>query len=89
MALIIGTIELLQVFIGLFGLKGRFFDLVAGLDFGVLGYVIVGTFLAAWGVSAAVWKFGRIEERYGRTQSLHAHEHEHEGGVSHTHRHFH
>lgn len=87
-ALIIGTIELLQVAIALLDLKGPFLDRVAGLDFGVLGYVVVGTFLAAWGVSVAVWKFGRIEERYGRVH-LHAHKHEHDSGLSHTHRHFH
>lgn len=86
--LIIGTIELLQVLIGMLDLKGRFFDIVAGLDFGVLGYVIVGTFLLAWGVSAALWKFGRIEERYGHTYPLHTHEHSHDGNVSHSHKHF-
>jgi nickel/cobalt transporter (NiCoT) family protein len=88
-ALVIGTIELLQVFIGILDLKGRFFDLVAGLDFGTLGYAIVGIFLVAWGVSAAVWKFGRIEERYGPLHPLHAHEHAHDDGLSHTHKHFH
>jgi high-affinity nickel-transport protein len=88
-ALIIGTIELLQVFIEILNLKGQFFDLVAGLDFGVLGYVIVAIFLAAWGVSAALWRFGRIEERYGHVHPLHTHEHTHESGVSHSHKHFH
>jgi hypothetical protein len=66
-ALIIGPNELLQVLIGMLDLKGPFFDLVAGLDFGILGYVIVATFLIDWGVSAAVWKFGRIEERLDTT----------------------
>lgn len=88
-ALIIGTIELLQVLIGMLDLRGRFFDLVAGLDFGLLGYVIVGIFMFAWGVSAMVWKFGRIEERYGHLHPLHAHEHVHDGGLSHSHKHFH
>ncbi len=88
-ALLIGTIELLQVFIGLLHLDGSFFDFIAGLDFGILGYVIVGVFLASWGVSVVLWKFGRIEERYGHYHPLHAHEHTHEGGVSHSHRHFH
>jgi high-affinity nickel-transport protein len=88
-ALAIGTIELLQVFIGILDLKGRFFDLVAALDFGVLGYVIVGTFLAAWGVSVAVWKLWRIEERYGHIHPFHTHEHVHDGGLSHSHKHFH
>jgi nickel/cobalt transporter (NiCoT) family protein len=88
-ALIVGTIELLQVFIGLLGLEGGFVDLVAGLDFGILGYLIVGTFLAAWGVATAVWKFGRIEERYGHVHSLHTREHTHDSGLNHTHEHFH
>jgi high-affinity nickel-transport protein len=88
-ALIIGTIEILQVFIGLLGLKGPSFDFVAGLDFGILGYVIVATFLIAWGVSATVWKFGRIEERYGHKHAAHIHEHTHNGGRSHFHKHFH
>ena len=88
-ALVIGTVELLQVFIGILDLHGRFFDLVAGLDFGVLGYAIVGIFLVAWGVSVVVWKFGRIEERYGSSYTLHAHEHAHDGGRSHVHKHFH
>jgi len=88
-ALLIGTIELLQVFIGLLDLKGRFFDPIAGLDFGILGYVIVGIFLAAWGVSAFVWKFGRIEERYGHLHRLHTHEHAHSGALNHIHKHFH
>jgi nickel/cobalt transporter (NiCoT) family protein len=88
-ALIIGTIELLQVFSRILDLKGPFVDLVAGIDFGILGYMIVGTFLLAWGISAAVWKFGRIEERFGHNHPLHSHEHIHDGGVSHTHKHFH
>ena len=33
--------------IGIFDFKGRFVEIIAGLDFGVLGYVIVGTFLFA------------------------------------------
>jgi high-affinity nickel-transport protein len=88
-AVIIGTIELLQVFIRMLGLEGRFFDFVAGLDFGILGYGIVGTFLIAWSVSTAVWKFGRIEQRYRHLHPLHAHEHAHDDGPSHSHKHFH
>jgi high-affinity nickel-transport protein len=63
--------------------------MIAGIDFGILGYVIVGIFLVAWSVSTAVWKFGRIEERYGHAHPLHTHEHAHDGGLSHSHKHFH
>jgi hypothetical protein len=35
--------------------------LIAGLDFGLLGYVIVGLFLATWASSVAVWKLGGFD----------------------------
>lgn len=60
-ALVIGSIQLLQVFIHLLHLKGNFYDAVAALDFGVLGYLIVGIFLLVWACSAALWKFQRIK----------------------------
>jgi nickel/cobalt transporter (NiCoT) family protein len=63
-ALAIGSIELLQVFAGKFGMTGPFWDELNALDFGTLGYVMVALFLAAWLISAAVWKTGRIEERW-------------------------
>jgi len=88
-ALVIGTVELMQVAIRLFDLDGAFFHRVATLDFGILGYVIVGVFLAAWGVSALVWRFGRIEERFGRLHPAHVHEHVHDSGMTHSHKHFH
>ena len=88
-ALLVGTIELLQVFIGMLDLHGRLVDAVAGLDFGVLGYLIVGLFLLAWGLSVAVWRFGRIEERYSLRSEAHSHKHTHDGGVEHSHTHLH
>ena len=62
-ALLVGTIELLQVLIGMLDLHGVIFDCVARLDFGILGYLIVGLFLGAWGLSAALWHFGQLERR--------------------------
>jgi nickel/cobalt transporter (NiCoT) family protein len=88
-ALVIGSIEGLQVMIGTMDLRGPIFDFVAGLDFGMLGYLIAGLFLAAWAASAMLWKFGRVEERYAHFHNGHAHEHTHEGGVTHHHMHFH
>jgi nickel/cobalt transporter (NiCoT) family protein len=88
-ALVIGTIELLQVLIQMLNLRGPFFDLVGGLDFGVLGYIIVGLFLVAWGLSVALWKFGRMEERYGVNHGLHSHPHRHGSGTLHAHKHVH
>lgn len=88
-ALVIGTIELLQVLVSMLKLKGSIFGYIGNLDFGVLGYVIVGLFIFAWIISVAVWKFGHIEERYGNAVTQHAHQHEHEDGTQHTHEHFH
>jgi high-affinity nickel-transport protein len=88
-ALLIGSIELLQVFGNMLGLRGDLFDFVARLDFGMLGYLIVGLFLLAWGSSVALWKFGRVEERYGRGSIPHSHLHRHEAGTHHSHQHLH
>lgn len=77
-ALVIGSIELLQVLIGIRGLKGGAYDFVASLDFGVLGYLIVGMFLLAWGVSVGWWRFGRVEQRYAARLGLHPHPHVHD-----------
>jgi high-affinity nickel-transport protein len=88
-ALMIGTIELLQVFISMARLRGPFFDFVASLDFGVLGYLIVGLFLLAWALSVAIWKFGRIEKRYAAQLGPHAHVHRHVSGTEHFHDHRH
>ena len=84
-ALLIGSIELLQVLISALALRGGLYNVIVQLDFGSLGYVIVGLFLLAWGSSVAVWKFGRIEERYGSGATPHCHTHTHNGGIEHSH----
>jgi nickel/cobalt transporter (NiCoT) family protein len=85
-ALIIGTVELLQVLIHALGLRGGTFDAIAQLDFGTLGYFIVGLFLLAWALSVAYWKLRRIETRYA---SPHSHPHSHADGFEHAHQHLH
>ena len=69
-ALGVGSIELLQVCVGLFGLRGGFFGRVAGLDFGSLGYVVVGLFLASWALSVVLWKFGGLNPLPARSAVL-------------------
>jgi high-affinity nickel-transport protein len=88
-ALVIGTIELLQVLIGMRNLHGAFFDFLANLNFGILGYLIVGMFFLAWALSVAYWKFGRIEQRYSMQGAPHAHSHVHADGSEHSHDHLH
>ncbi len=88
-ALVIGTIELLQVLIGILQIRGPFFDRIAALDFGVLGYVIVGMFLLAWALSVAYWKLGRMEQRTSLQVGPHIHIHAHADGSRHSHDHLH
>ena len=66
-ALLIGSIELLGLLAEQLGLSGGFWDWIAGLDLNVVGFVIVGMFVLTWAVALAVWRFGRIEERWAAT----------------------
>jgi high-affinity nickel-transport protein len=65
-ALGIGMIELLQVAAARLSLEGGFWSALAGLDFGRVGYLVVGLFVATWAFSLVVWKTRRIEERWGK-----------------------
>jgi high-affinity nickel-transport protein len=64
-ALVIGTIELLQVLATKLALESGFWGWLNALDFGSMGYGVVGLFVLTWAVSVTVWKRGRIEERWG------------------------
>jgi len=63
-ALIIGTIELIAVFSDKLSLTGGVWDFVSGLDLNYVGYGIVGLFVLTWALALAVWRFGRIEQRW-------------------------
>ena len=62
----IGSIEYLQVLSAHTHFHGAFWDHVNGLDFELLGYYIVGAFIAFWVASVAWYKLRRIDERYGQ-----------------------
>jgi high-affinity nickel-transport protein len=63
-ALLVGTVELLAILADKLGLSGGFWDWVTGIDLNTIGFVIVGLFIAVWVLALAVWKFGRIEQRW-------------------------
>jgi high-affinity nickel-transport protein len=63
-ALLIGMIELTAVFADRFSLTGGVFGWVSGLDLNYVGYAIVGLFVVTWILALAVWRFGRIEEKW-------------------------
>jgi high-affinity nickel-transport protein len=64
-ALLIGTIELMQVMAAKLSLDGNFWAFLDELDFGRIGYVVVGLFVLTWAASVVLWKMRRIEERWG------------------------
>ena len=63
-ALLIGTIELLGLFAGQLGWQGAFWNWIGGLNLNVVGFLLVGMFVLAWGVALLVWRYGRIEEKW-------------------------
>jgi high-affinity nickel-transport protein len=63
-ALIIGTIELLSLLGNQLGFEGPFWDWLGNLDLNILGFVIVGLFVATWVAALLIWRFGRIEEKW-------------------------
>ncbi|MBI5813578.1 MAG: HoxN/HupN/NixA family nickel/cobalt transporter [Deinococcota bacterium] len=66
-ALLIGSIELLQVLGQELEFKGRFWDWLSNLELGGLGYLLIGLFVVTWVVSYGVWRVGRLEERWGNS----------------------
>jgi high-affinity nickel-transport protein len=66
-ALIIGTIELLSIATTKLGIATGPLAAIGGLDLNVVGYAIVALFVLTWVVALAVWRFGRIEEKWSMT----------------------
>jgi high-affinity nickel-transport protein len=66
-ALIIGTVELLQVLSGQLGWSGGFWRWENSLDLNTMGFVIVGLFVLTWVVAALYWRWGNVEEKWSGT----------------------
>jgi nickel/cobalt transporter (NiCoT) family protein len=60
----IGTVEYLQVLSTHTHFHGPFWHWLNGLDFELLGYVIVGVFIAFWIGSVAWYKLRHLDDRY-------------------------
>ncbi|MFL6113322.1 MAG: HoxN/HupN/NixA family nickel/cobalt transporter, partial [Catenulispora sp.] len=63
-ALVIGTIELLSIVQDKLSLTGGLWNWVANTDLNTVGFAIVGMFALVWLAAVAVWKLGRIEEKW-------------------------
>ena len=63
-ALVIGTIELVGVIADRADITTGPLADIASIPLDYAGYAIVGLFVVAWVFALAIWKFGRIEERW-------------------------
>ena len=63
-ALIIGTIELVSIAVEKLDITSGPLAAIGSLDLNYVGYAIVGLFVVTWLTALAVWRFGRIEERW-------------------------
>jgi nickel/cobalt transporter (NiCoT) family protein len=67
-ALVIGTIELGGILAEQLNLSGSFWNWFETININLLGFIIVGMFLATWAIALSVWRFGRIEERWSASR---------------------
>jgi nickel/cobalt transporter (NiCoT) family protein len=63
-ALVIGTIELIGVFADQAKIDSGPLSAIASIPLDYAGYAIVAFFVLAWVTALAVWRFGRIEEKW-------------------------
>jgi len=66
-ALVIGSIEFCSLLAEKLGLRGGFWEWLGAIDLNTIGYLIVGLFVGTWVLALAIWRFGRIEERWTAT----------------------
>ena len=69
-ALVIGGIELTSVLAERFDITTGVVGAIASISLDNVGYAIVVVFVLTWLVSLAVWRLGRVEERWGSTPEV-------------------
>ena len=67
-AFFIGSIELLGLLGQEAGLTGGFWSFMSRFNINKAGFVIVAVFVVTWAAALAIWRFGRIEERWEADQ---------------------
>ncbi|MCU1599558.1 MAG: high-affinity nickel-transport protein [Frankiales bacterium] len=63
-AVFIGGLEIAQVFSQQLSLSGGFWDYANDFNLNRAGFLIVGIFVGVWVFALALWRFGRIEQRW-------------------------
>ncbi len=66
-ALVIGGQEVVSVVADRVGITSGPIGWIGAIDFGDLGFVVVGLFVAIWAVAVLAWKYGRVEEKWSRS----------------------
>jgi high-affinity nickel-transport protein len=56
-AFVIGGIEILSIVANQFNLTGGIWNLVTGIDFGVIGVAIIAVFFASWTISTLIYRW--------------------------------
>ncbi len=70
-AFAIGGVELIQVLAAEFGWTGTFWSSFKNLDFEVLGYFVIATFVIAWGAATGYYRYKHYDQ-VGFAQDAHA-----------------
>jgi high-affinity nickel-transport protein len=60
-AFLVGTIEVLSIISMQFNLSGGIWDYIGNLDFGVLGGIIIATFILSWVISTLIYKIKKYD----------------------------
>ncbi|MEP7025383.1 MAG: HoxN/HupN/NixA family nickel/cobalt transporter, partial [Actinomycetota bacterium] len=63
-AFFIGTVEILGLIGQETGASGGFWDFMNAFDINKAGFVIVGVFVLTWVVALAIWRFGKVEQKW-------------------------
>jgi nickel/cobalt transporter (NiCoT) family protein len=63
-AFFIGTVEILSLISQQYRLSGGFWSFMGNFDINKAGFVIVGVFVLTWTVALAIWRFGKIEQKW-------------------------
>jgi high-affinity nickel-transporter, HoxN/HupN/NixA family len=69
-ALVVGVIVLIGLIVEKLGIGTGPLAAIGTLDLNYVGYTVVALFVITWLLALAIWKFGRIEERYSTTPAL-------------------
>ena len=66
-ALVVGVIVLLGLVADKLGIESGPAATIGSLELENVGYIVVGLFVVIWLIALAVWKFGRIEQRWSQS----------------------